>query len=295
MSHHRGFQRFGTSGSIGLSLLVVLMFLHVTAQDASALRSRSRRVEAMKLNPGQEGIYHSGAWTYEYSVTLKGTRSQGYHGKLSYNGKEVPEPANVNDFYQTPWGSLYWVGRPAVLFGHHGWMSQPLAREPKGQALMDPAELAGRIFVVQIKVLASEELATPDRIETDPEVLAALKPFDLKQAHVQRNWFSPAQDWATLHDTKRWGHLELRVAPGDPNMPLALEFRSTGGFAVMGSNQLTSLAALTAPEPSGKMRFVELPPQVGAVRAVKCTLNPLIGDALDLFLVCRVEKSRKQP
>lgn len=295
MSDCSNAQHHGKVGGLGLGLLVGLIFLQVAVQDASALGSRSARVAGLTLDTSKEGLHQSEPWTYEYSISSKGTRSQGYHGKLLFNGKEVPEPANLNDFYRTPWGPMYWVGRPVVLFGNHGWMSKPLARQPKGQALMDPAKLAGRVFTLRVKVLASEELATPDRIETDAKVLAALKPFDLTQAHVQRSWFGLAQTWSSLHDTKRWGHLEMRVAPPDPNRPLALEFRSTGEFTVTTTSQLNSLAALIPPDRSGKSEFVELPPQVGAVRAIKCTLTPVVGDALDLFLVCRVEKSRKQP
>ena len=148
----------------------------------------------LQLDTAKDGTHQSGPWTYEYTISTEGTRSQGYHGKLSFDGKEVPEPANINDFYETPWGPMYWVGRPTVLFGRTAGCPSPLEREPKGQALMDPAKLAGRVFSVRVKVLASEELATPDRIETDPKVLAALKNFDLKEAHVQRNWFGVAKD-----------------------------------------------------------------------------------------------------
>jgi hypothetical protein len=295
MSHVLSVQRRGGVKGLGLGLIVALVCLHVAVQDASALGSRSARIASLKLDTSQDGSHQGGPWTYEYSISSKGTRSQGYHGKLLFNGNEVPEPANLNDYYKTPWGPMYWVGRPVVLFGNHGWMSTPLAREVKGKALMDPAKLAGRVFTLRVKVLASEELATPDRIETDPKALAALSPFDLKQAHVQRNWFRLAQTWNSLHDTKRWGHLEMRVAPSDPNRPLALEFRSTGDFTLTTPSQLNSLAALIPPERSGKSEFVELPPQVGAVRAIQCTLTPVVGDALELFLVCHVEKSRKQP
>lgn len=295
MSYHRA-QDFRKFSGLGLGLIVSLVFLLMAAPDASALGSRSERIARLQLDTARDGLHQSGPWTYEYTISQKGTRSEGYHGKLSFNGREVPEPANLNDFYETPWGRMYWVGRPVVMFGAHGWMPKPLASGPKGQALMDPAKLAGRVFSVRVKVLASEELGTPDRIETDPKVLAALKSFDLKEAHVQRNWFGLAQTWVSLHDTKRWGHFEMRVADPDPNRPLALEFRNTGGFNITTSSQMTSLAAvLTPPDRLGGSEFIELPPQVGAVRAVKCTLNPIIGDALDLFLVCRVEGSRRKP
>jgi hypothetical protein len=86
----------------------------------------------------REGAHRSGRWTYEYSITNEGTRSQGSHGVLLVDGAAVPEPERINDYYQTPWGPLYWVGRPAVLFGAHGWMPKPLAREPIGRQLQEP-------------------------------------------------------------------------------------------------------------------------------------------------------------
>ena len=290
MSNHRRAQHLGKATTIGFALIVGLVFLGVGASGC-----HHERAARLQLDTTKDGTHQSGPWTYEYTITSKGTRSQGYHGKLLFNGREAPEPANVNDFYETPWGPLYWVGRPVVLFGRHGWMPGPLEREPKGQALMDPDKLAGQTFSARVKVLTPEELGTPDRIETDPKVLAALKSFDLKEAHVQSNWFGVTQDWVTLHDTKRWGHFEMRVAPPDPNRPLALEFRNTGGFDITTSSQMTSLAAaLTPPKRLGGSEFVELPPQVGAVQAVKCTLKSFVGDPLDLFLVCQVEGSRRK-
>ena len=181
-----------------------------------------------------------------------------------------------------------------MLFGVHGWMPSPLAREPEGQALTDPGKLAGQVFSVRVKVLTPEELGTPDRLETDPKVLAALKSFDLKEAHVQGDWFNVSKNWVTLHDTKRVGHFEIRGAEPYPNRPLALEFRNTGDFTITTSSQMNSLAALIPPDRLGNSEFVTLPPQVQAVRAIQCKLTPVIGDALDLFLVCEVEGSRKE-
>ena len=87
----------------------------------------------------------------------------------------------------------------------------------------------------------------------------------------------------------------MRVAEPDPNRPLALEFRNTGRFEITTSSQMTSLAAaLTPPDRLGGSEFIELPPQVGAVQAIKCTLNSFVGDPLDLFLVCQVEGSRRK-
>lgn len=249
----------------------------------------------LQLDTTRDATHRSGPWIYEYTIAQKGTRSEGYHGKLLHEGKEVSDPANVNDFYETPWGPLYWVGRPVVLFGRHGWMPNPLEREPKGQALTDPAQLYAETLSVRVKVLTCEPLGTPDRLETDPKILAALKSFDLKEAHVQGDWFGVSKDWVTLHDTKRWGRFEMRMAEPEGDRPLALEFRNTGDFKIATSSQTNSLAALVPPDRLGRSEFVKLPPQVGAVRAIRCTLDPIVGDSLDLFLVCHVEGSRRRP
>ncbi len=293
MSQHRE-QHLSRIGGVAWGFSVSLVLFCVAIPDASALGSRNKRIATLQLDTTQAGPHQSGPWTYEYTVSLKGSRSEGYHGKLSYNGVEVPDPANLNDFYNTPWGPIYWVGRPVVLFGGHGWMSKPLPSDPKGEALMDPGELTDLVFPVRVKVLASEELATPDRIEKDAKILAALKDFDVNEPHVQRDWFSLKQDWVSLHDTKRWGHLEIRVAQSDPNRLLALEFRNTAGLDVTTSSRNIDFAELiAAPRPTGP-KFIELPPQVGAVRTIKCTLNPVIGDPLDLYLICRVERPRRK-
>lgn len=294
MSQHRG-QHLSRADSIGLCVVVSLVLFGAAVPNASALASRNNRVANLQLDTTKDGTQQSGPWAYEYTITLKGSRSEGYHGKLSYNGVEVPDPANLNDFYNTPWGAMYWVGRPAVLFGGHGWMSKPVVSTPKGETLMDPGKLAGLVFPVRVKVLASEELGTPDRIEKDAKVLAAMKDFDVNEPHVQRNWFSLSRDWVGLHDTKRWGRFEVHVAESEPNRPLALEFRSTAGFDVTTSSRIINFAELLASERKAGSQFIELPPQVGAVRTIKCTLNPIVGDPLDLYLICRVEKPRRKP
>lgn len=285
----------GKADGVGLCVVASLVLFWAAVPNASALASRNNRVAHLQLDTTKDGTQQSGPWAYEYTISLKGSRSEGYHGKLSYNGVEVPDPANLNDFYNTPWGPLYWVGRPAVLFGGHGWMSKPLPSRPTGKALMDPAKLAGLVFPVRIKVLASEELGTPDRIEKDAKVLAALKEFDVNEPHVQRTWFRLSQDWVGLHDTKRWGRFEVRVAASEPNRPLALEFRSTAGFDVTTSTHLITFAELLPSEHSRGSRFVNLPPQVGASRTIKCMLNSFVGDPIELYLFCRVEKPRRKP
>lgn len=278
-----------TLSRISSGLITGLAFLWIVALASPAMAVGPNALGTEKLDLSKDASYQSGPWTYEHTIGAKGSRSEGYYGKLSFNGNPVPAPAGVNDYYETPWGPMYWVGEPATLFGYHGWMPKPLPRESVGQILAAPATLAGRTFDVQVKLLAAEELATPDRIEKDPKVLDALKPFDLKQAHIQRNWFKLSSEWTTLHDTKRWGHLEVRLAPSEPNRPLALEFRCGGRLSLSTSAQASGLDALSALRfDAASTRFVDLPPQNGAVRAVRCTLSGIVDDDMDLFLVCNV-------
>ncbi len=77
------------------------------------------------------------AWKYVFNITAPGTRSEGRWGKLYYAGKELP-PAEVNDYYQTPWGKLYWVGMPQARWGDHGWMPRPNPASDRQGRLLPP-------------------------------------------------------------------------------------------------------------------------------------------------------------
>jgi len=240
----------------------------------------------------KEGTHRMGPWRYEYSVANKGTRSEGHYGKLFYREQELPAPAHINDYYETPWGRIYWVGHRPVLFGNHGWMASPLAREPIGQALADSGALTEETFVVRLKVLTAEELGAPDLQESEKAVRDALKPFGLQQAHVQRNWFQVGREWITLHDTKRWGSLELRLAEPNQGAALAIALRSSGDLTVDTTGQENPFEALlAAPTPPGTPKILPLPPQAGALRVFKCTLSGIPFDTLELFLLCQIEES----
>lgn len=246
--------------------------------------------------PTEPGEHTSGAWTYAYSVTNPGTRSEGYHGVLSYKQIELPAPMHINDFYETPWGRLYWVGKPLVPFGNHGWMPKPLAREPVGQALIDPGIVHSGRFLVHVKTVAPEELATPDRPENDPKVLEALQPFGLTAVHVQSDWFPLGSDPVTLHDTKRWG--TLKVCRADTNQAHAptLEFECTSELAVDTSPKPVSLNELMAPPAfSVPAARVSLCPAVDTLQPIRCTVRPVLGDPLVLYLVCRIEDQGPTP
>ncbi|MCK4627217.1 MAG: hypothetical protein KAV00_18030, partial [Phycisphaerae bacterium] len=91
----------------------------------------------------QPGTHVSGKWKYVYTIRAKGSKSEGHYVKLFYDGKEVPKPAGINDHYKTPWGLLYWVGDPRVLWGRHGWMPPgKLTAAKPGKLLPSPAKSA---------------------------------------------------------------------------------------------------------------------------------------------------------
>lgn len=77
-------------------------------------------------------------WKYEFRLSAAGTRSEGRFGRLYYAGKELP-PAEINDYYEAPWGKLYWVGTPKVIWGDHGWMPRPNpVAQRQGRRLVPP-------------------------------------------------------------------------------------------------------------------------------------------------------------
>jgi inhibitor of cysteine peptidase len=81
------------------------------------------------------GAYASGRWKYQLELTDSGTRSEGKWGSLWYDQRRLPR-GDVNDYYRTPWGPLYWVGSPQTRWGLHGWMPMPSPQSNRrGRAL----------------------------------------------------------------------------------------------------------------------------------------------------------------
>ena len=92
-------------------------------------------VRLKPINPAKAGTYTSGKWRYQMQITSPGTRSEGRWGWLTYDGQKLPR-GDVNDYYNTPWGPMYWVDVPTTAWGVHGWMPVPLAQNRRqGRAL----------------------------------------------------------------------------------------------------------------------------------------------------------------
>jgi inhibitor of cysteine peptidase len=94
-----------------------------------------------KIDPDKSAVYVSDPWKYDLAVRSPGTRSEARRGRLSFAGKELLA-AEVNDYYETPWGPIYWVGNPRSRWGDHLWMPYPSRQSPdtKGKQLPAPAQ-----------------------------------------------------------------------------------------------------------------------------------------------------------
>jgi inhibitor of cysteine peptidase len=94
------------------------------------------------INPTKPGVYVSGKWRYQLQIASPGTQSEGRWGWLTYDGQKLPR-GGVNDYYNTPWGPIFWVDVPTTAWGFHGWMPIPLSQNRRtGRALALPASLA---------------------------------------------------------------------------------------------------------------------------------------------------------
>jgi inhibitor of cysteine peptidase len=91
------------------------------------------------INPAKAGVYTAGKWRYQLQITNPATQSEGRWGWLTYDGQKLPR-GDVNDFYNTPWGPVYWVDVPQTSWGVHGWMPVPLQQNRRqGRVLASPA------------------------------------------------------------------------------------------------------------------------------------------------------------
>jgi inhibitor of cysteine peptidase len=115
------------------------------------------------INPAKAGIYTSGKWRYEMKITSPGARSEGRWGWLTYDGQKLPR-GDVNDYYDTPWGPIYWVDVPATAWGVHGWMPVPLAQNKRQGRVLAPPRTA--LAEVPTSPGTGAAAAKPPRVQT---------------------------------------------------------------------------------------------------------------------------------
>jgi predicted secreted protein len=174
-----------------------------------------------------------------------------------------------------------------IPWGDHGWVPRARLREPAGQVLTVPA--VGGKLLVYAEVLTPATLATPDRLECTAWVVVNLKKFGVLKGHVQQDWLRLGKEPVTIHDTKRWGTAQMRLADTSPDKPLAVEMVGRGVLSLTPPEGTPAAANRPGIRPK-TTQTVELPREAGASRVVKYTLQGLpFDETLDLYLALRVE------
>lgn len=119
--------------------------------------------ETITIPMDRNGTYRAGEWTYDFLITNPGTKSQGSLGRLSYQGKPVPKPANSNDYFDTTLGQFVFVGmvpgtpdHPLRPWDHQGWVRiDPNQPKPTGNVWTNPDQM---IRFQEKNVLAREQI-----------------------------------------------------------------------------------------------------------------------------------------
>ena len=108
---------------------------------ASTAQESAAPAQPKPIHPGRAGTYTSGKWRFQLQINGAGTRNEGRWGWLTYDGKKLPR-GNVNDYYDTPWGPMYWVDAPQNAAGLHGFMPIPSPQTSRrGREMAMPAFL----------------------------------------------------------------------------------------------------------------------------------------------------------
>lgn len=176
---------------------------------------------APAVSETDDGQYAFGRWTYTFTVTLKGSKSEGHHGTLVYAGRPLPEPG-LNDYVRTPWGSMYWVGQPVVPFGGHGWMPRPMPSRPEGRPVAPPDPLAP--LVVRVKIIAPER-GTPPVEEWIRQSLQALQvPYGFGSGG---QWHLLGPKPLTVIDSKHFGQVFLSLSEMGGEGPFHVQITGT--------------------------------------------------------------------
>jgi len=223
-------------------------------------------VPVIPIDTSKSDTYSSGRWEYQYTVSLPGSKSEGYYGKLLFDDKQVSPPENINDYYQTPWGKLYWVGQRPVPFGGHEWMPDAMPSRPEGKQLLDPAAAARRPAIM-MQVLVEGEQQEERKPEMEEWVQEDLSKLDVKRVRVERDWFLLGYEAVTIHDTKMTGRLSARLAEPVDDKTLT----------VMLDDGMRGIK-------------VKLSRKEGATRLVRHTLSSPVAEQ-DFYLALRVERA----
>ena len=86
-----------------------------------------------KIDYRKTGTYKFGSWQYRFET------GGAARGRLAYGGKEVAA-AQINDYYKTPWGFMYWVGSGSSSGGKRGWLPAPVSGVSRRGRLLTPQQ-----------------------------------------------------------------------------------------------------------------------------------------------------------
>ena len=182
------------------------------------------------INPAKAGTYTWEKWRYQLQIIGAGTRAEGRWGWLTFDGQKLPR-GEVNDYYNTPWGPIYWVDVPATAWGVHGWMPVPLTQNRRqGRALPPPR---GDLST------ASTQPATAARTGVSPAPAGAVAPTRPRAGMLEINKSHIGQV-ARL----RVGHILVIRLPGNPATGYQWQAATTNSPAV----RLTVRPQYSAPQ-----------------------------------------------
>jgi len=125
-------------------LLLLLVRMAFDVFDPESLRETTEvvvtvEVAAPPIDQFTDRLYVEPPWKYRH---FRATRSAGQRGTLYHGGRDLGQTRSpltgVNDYYDTPWGVMYWHGTPGIRWLPHGWMPFPSWRFGPGQLLPDP-------------------------------------------------------------------------------------------------------------------------------------------------------------
>ena len=205
----------------------------------------------------KSGGYIWGKWQYRLDIKEPGTRGEGRWGWLWYDGQKLPR-GQVNDYYRTPWGPIYWVDVPRTPWGAHGWMPAPLAQNRRqGLPLTVPASLLAGVKPKPPLSPGASEASQP------PATPKPARPGSLELTRAENG--KRARVWI--------GNVIVVRLPGNPTTGYQWQFLPSPNSVVrlMGQPQFTSLprsAGMVGAGGTVVFTFQVIQPGSGAIRLV---------------------------
>ncbi len=227
--------------------------LSVAAEESAAPTSADESPPAADIP--SPGVYRLGAWEYIYRCSNPGSKSEGWHGDLFYEGLRVPAPENVNDYHYTPWGPLYWAGQRPVAFGSHGWMPKHLPSKPVGKKLPLPQADDGGPVVWIMRLREDKVPQTDEGYRGWAEEMAKRLSAGQEVAEIFRARLSYHE--ICVHDSKHHGRLTARLSyPRDrENLMIILDGAEPSKVTISRRDGAIGFACPTLRSHFGELRF----------------------------------------